>query len=64
MPRYRTIACDHCGHLLLKRDAECEVCGRMTRREWNRWIARAIQLGVMLVGFAFVYAKLKGLGGQ
>jgi hypothetical protein len=59
MPRYRTIACDHCGHLLLKRDTECEVCGRMTRRERQLWIAKAVQLGVILLVTAFAYAKLK-----
>lgn len=64
MPRYRTIACDHCGHLLLKSDIECEVCGSMTKRERNRWLAKAVQLGIMLIGFAFIYARLKGLGSQ
>lgn len=61
MPSYRTIACDLCGHLLLKRDTECEVCGRMTRRERNLWTAKAIQIGVVLVAFAFIYLKIKGL---
>lgn len=61
MPSFRTTACDHCGHLLLKRDTECEVCGRMTRRERNLWTAKAIQIGVVLVAFAFIYLKIKGL---
>lgn len=64
MPRRRTIACDHCGFLQLKRDTECEACGRMTRRERNRWIAKAVQLGVILLVGAFMYAKLKGLAPQ
>lgn len=60
MPRYRTISCDHCGHMLLKRDIECEACGRMTRRERHLWVAKAVQLGVILLVAAFVYANLKG----
>lgn len=64
MPRYRTIACDHCGHMLLKRDTECEACGRMTRRERNLWLAKAVQIGVVLVAFAFIYFKVKGLAPQ
>jgi hypothetical protein len=64
MPRRRTIACDHCGFLQLKRDTECEACGRMTRRERHRWIAKAVQLGVILLVGAFMYAKLKGLAPQ
>ena len=61
MPRRRTIACDYCGFLQLKRDTECEACGRMTRRERRLWIAKAVQIGViLLVGF-IMYAKLKGL---
>jgi len=61
VPRRRTIACDHCGHLQLKRDTECDVCGRITRRERSRWIAKAIQIGVVLVVAAAMYAKIKGL---
>lgn len=61
MPRYRTIACDHCGHMLLKRDTDCEVCGRMTRRERNLWIAKAVQIGIVLIVFAFIYLKVEGL---
>lgn len=64
MPRRRTIACDYCGHLQLKRDTDCEMCGRMTRRERNLWIAKAVQIGVVLLVFAFMYAKLKGLAPQ
>lgn len=47
MPRYRTISCDHCGYMQLKRDSECAKCGRMTRRERDRWTAKGIQLLVM-----------------
>lgn len=58
MPRYRTIACDYCGHLLLKRDTECEACGRMTRRERKLWVARAAQVGFILIIGAFMYLKV------
>ena len=47
--------------MLLKRDTECQVCGRMTRRERRLWIAKAVQIGVVLVAFAFIYVKVKGL---
>lgn len=57
MPRHLTIACDHCGFRQLKRDTECEACGRMTRRERNRWIAKAVQLGVILLVGAFMSAE-------
>lgn len=59
MPRYRTIACDHCGHLVRKRDTECEVCGRMTRRERNLWIAKGVQIGLVLIVGATMYFKIK-----
>lgn len=62
MPRRRTIACDYCGFLQLKRDTECEACGRMTRRERNLWIAKAMQIGVIVLVGAVLLAKAKGLG--
>ena len=58
MPRYRTIACDYCGHLLRKRDTECEICGRMTRRERARWIAKGAQLAVVLGIIGYIYLKV------
>lgn len=61
MPRRRTIACDHCGYLQLKRDTECDKCGRMTRRERSRWIAKGIQLAIMVVVGLYGYFKIKGL---
>ncbi len=50
--------------MLLKRDTECEACGRMTRRERRLWIAKALQIGLVLLVVAFVYFKLKGLAPQ
>ncbi len=64
MPRRRTIACDHCGYLQLKRDTECDACGRMTRRERNLWIAKAVQIGLIVLVGVFMYARLKGLAPQ
>jgi ribosomal protein L37E len=61
MPRYRTIACEHCGHLLLKRDEYCEACGCMTRRERILWAAKALQIAAMLVAICFVYWEVSGL---
>jgi hypothetical protein len=62
MPRYRTIACDHCGHMLLKRDTECEVCGCTTRRGRRLGVAKAVQLGIVLAAAIVIYATIKGLG--
>ncbi|MEG3192492.1 hypothetical protein [Lysobacter sp. D1-1-M9] len=64
MPSRRTVACDHCGYSQLKRDTECDACGRMTRRERNRWIAKAIQIGMVLVVGVAMYARIKGLALQ
>lgn len=61
MPRRRTIACDHCGYLQLKRDTECDQCGRMTRRERNLWIAKGIQLAIMAAVGLYGYFMIKGL---
>jgi ribosomal protein L37E len=61
MPRRRTIACDHCGHMLLKRDEYCEACERMTRRERRLWMAKAFQLAVVLGVSAFMYFRIKEL---
>lgn len=62
MPRHRTIACDHCGYLQLKRDTECDQCGRLTRRERNLWVTKAIQLAIILVAGLYWYFSIKGLG--
>lgn len=61
MPRRRTIACNYCGYLQLKRDTECDQCGRMTSRERNLWIARGVKLAVIAVAFIYGYFKIKGL---
>ncbi len=36
----------------------------MTRRERNRWIAKAIQIGMVLVVGVAMYARIKGLALQ
>lgn len=61
MPRYRTISCDHCGHMLLKRDDYCEQCNHMTRRARTLLTAKVVQVSIILVVFAFMYFKIKGL---
>jgi uncharacterized paraquat-inducible protein A len=42
MPRRRTVSCEECGHLLLKRAETCERCGAETlysRRRFWTWLA-------------------------
>ena len=67
MPRRRTISCPHCGYLQLKRDTECDRCGRLTAREKNRLVATAIYVGVVLaivaVGYWKITQSLQGLAG-
>lgn len=36
----------------------------MTRRERNFWVTKAVQIGIVLVAFAFIYLKVKGLAPQ
>lgn len=60
MPRQRTIACDHCGVLQLKRDIECESCHRLTRRGRRRLVAWSLQFGAILVVGLILYGNLKG----
>lgn len=59
MPRRRTIACDHCGYLQLKRDTHCDQCGRMTRRERTNvyWIALSISIVLTVVAFVIWRAR-------
>lgn len=59
MPRYRTISCEYCGYMLLKRDSVCEMCGRMTRRGKARLVAKAVQVVVVLAGFAVIFAIIR-----
>lgn len=61
MPRRRTISCENCGHMLLKRDTVCEMCGAMTRRERARWIANTVGFGLIVILGIVVYAKVSGL---
>ena len=63
MPRYRTISCHHCGFMQLKRDTECERCGRLTKRGRRQLVLWSVNLAVVLtVGFVF-YSQVKGLAG-
>ena len=55
------ISCDRCGYMQLKRDAECDACGRMTKRERRLWIARGVvSVWAVIVGVV-VFGQLKGL---
>ncbi len=60
MPRRRSISCDYCGSLQLKRDTECESCGRMTRRERKLWTLKAVQIGLVLIVVLVFYSRIKG----
>lgn len=59
MPRYRTISCDHCGHMLLKRDEYCELCSHMTRRAKALLTAKLVQVSIILVVFVFMYFRIR-----
>ena len=61
MPHRRTIACNHCGHLLLKRSSYCEVCGQITKRMKILWIAKTVQITAILVFAALIYWKVQHL---
>ena len=61
MPRRRTIFCDHCGFLQLKRDIECEGCQRLTRRGRRQVVAWSLQLGAILVVGLLIYWKTQGV---
>lgn len=60
MPRYRTISCEHCGFMLLKRDTTCEMCGRMTQRGKTGMAAKAVQVVIVLAGFVVILAVAHG----
>ena len=61
MPRYRTISCEHCGHMLLKRDTVCEMCGRMTQRGKARLVAQIIPALIVLIAVAVMLHVVGGL---
>lgn len=61
MPRYRTIACEHCGFMQLKRDKVCQRCGKLTAREARAqafWIAQLVVTTCAAVGFYFFVTKV------
>lgn len=60
MARYRTISCEHCGYMLLKRDAVCERCGRMTQRGIANLVAKVVQVVIVLAGFAVIFVIVRG----
>lgn len=59
MPRRRTIACKGCGHLVRKRDDECELCGATTPQASKRMTFALVKVALAAVaalGF-WLYAK-------
>jgi hypothetical protein len=61
MPRYRTISCEHCGHMLLKRDTVCEMCGRMTRRGKALLLAKVVPIVAVLIAAVVMFHTIGGL---
>ena len=58
MPRYRTISCNHCGFMQLKRDKTCDKCGRLTAREGRKLaLSFAYVCAILVIGLVF-YAKI------
>jgi uncharacterized paraquat-inducible protein A len=58
MPRYRTIACDHCGFLQLKRDKFCDRCGRLTARERRSQLVYWFGLAIVAVVIGITFWHL------
>jgi hypothetical protein len=58
MPRYRTISCQHCGFMQLKRDKTCDGCGRLTAREGRKLAGGFVYLCALLVIGLVFYAKI------
>jgi hypothetical protein len=56
MGKHRTISCDRCAHLLLRRDAYCDVCGHMARRERIRSIAGATWFACILIAVVIAHS--------
>lgn len=67
MPRSRTISCENCGYMQLKRDTECDRCGRMTKRAKTRMTLNAVYFAVMVVivavGYFQIKAQIPGIAG-
>jgi hypothetical protein len=65
MPRRRTVSCQNCHHLLLKRAVVCEMCGHETERsrhEFRLWLARgALAIVAALLMVAFVQHTVASL---
>lgn len=66
MPRRRSIACDNCGFLVLKRDEFCERCGTTTpqaKRRTQAGLIYAVFVAITcLAGYAYVRHAIAGLG--
>lgn len=64
MPRYRTISCEHCGFMQLKRDAYCDQCGRMTARERKKTLVNLVYFALLAVVLIFFYFYIQGVGSR
>ena len=60
MPRLRTIACPHCGHLVRKRDVTCEQCGAETPQSQRKTLIGIV--GFIVVALAIVWAYFQVTG--
>jgi hypothetical protein len=61
MARHRTISCERCAHLLLRRDAHCDVCGHEARRERIRSIAGGVWFGCILLAVVVAHAMVTSM---
>ena len=61
MPRYRTISCNHCGFMQLKKDTVCERCGKMTARAKSRLTMWVIQMALMALGVAWFVSHVRNV---
>ena len=64
MPRYRTISCQHCGFMQLKRDTTCDGCGRLTARAGRKLVAGFVYICALLVICALFYTKIQSVVAQ
>jgi len=61
MPRQRTIACTHCGHLVRKRDETCEQCGAETPQSRRKLLIGVIGFLVVALVVTWGYFQITGV---
>jgi hypothetical protein len=54
----RTISCEHCGYMQLKRDEACDQCGQPTARVMRKEKIQLYEFGfrLLLVGGVLAFA--------